>query len=87
MLELKLLKDTYPNNFPMNEFKNDTERIKELKTCLEECLDILNTDPRPESGRSKVRTLMRDVLSRYERGLKFTTAKTKQEGPLTFIDE
>lgn len=58
-----------------NQFKNDTERIQELKTCLETSLQILDDCDNIEDGYLKTRTLIKDVLARYSDDKKFLTDK------------
>jgi hypothetical protein len=70
-----------------NQFKNDTERIQELKTCLEQSHNLLHNANKMEDVYDIVRTLIRDTLSRYEEGKKFLTADVKREGPFEFLDE
>lgn len=78
------------NNFineSNNELTNDSERIDELKSCLEKAYYILQNEKDIETSCNKSRTLIRDVLSRYEEGKKFITANVNKEGPFEFIDE
>ena len=66
-----------------NIFQNDTERLLELKTCLEKAHEILFY----ERDVDKSRTLIRDVLSRYNENKKYITANTVTEGPFEFLSE
>lgn len=68
-----------------NKFNNDTERILELKTCLEECLMLIDSSSYENDMR--IRTLIRDVLSRYKDDLKFCTANTVVDGMITYIND
>ena len=63
-------------------FQNDTERLLELKTCLERAHEILFY----EGDTDKSRTLIRDVLSRYNENKKYITASTVTEGPFEFLE-
>ena len=58
----------------MNEFKNDTERIDELKSCIEMIHDILHNSV-DISDVDKARTLARDTLLRYNEDKKFVTSE------------
>lgn len=58
----------------MNEFKNDTERINELKSCIETIHDILHNSVDMRDV-DRARTLARDTLSRYNEDKKFVTAE------------
>jgi len=66
-----------------NKFKNDSERILELKTCLEQVHSFMMN----ENDTDKCRTLIKDVLSRYDKNLKFMTAKTIKEGAFEFLND
>lgn len=68
-----------------NKFKNDTERIQELKSCLEQSHKLLHNADKMEDVYDMVRTLIADTLSRYEEDKKFLTANLKIEGPLEFL--
>lgn len=58
-----------------NSFNNDSERIEELKLCLETVLDMIdNGTGSIESTLGKSHTLIKDVLSRFEEDKKFLTA-------------
>lgn len=57
-----------------NKFKNDTERILELKTCLEKSHELLHNAKEMEDVYDMVRTLMKDTLSKFEKDKKFLTA-------------
>jgi len=70
-----------------NQFKNDTERIQELKTCLEQSHNLLHNAKKMEDVYDMVRTLTKDTLSRYEEDKKFLTADIKREGSFEFLDE
>ena len=70
-----------------NQFQNDTERIHELKTCLEKSHNLLHSAKKMEDVYDIVRTLIRDTLSRYEDDKKFLTANVKVEGFFEFLDE
>lgn len=70
-----------------NQFKNDTERIQELKTCLEKSHNLLHNAEKMEDVYDMVRILIRDTLSRYEENKKFLTADVKVEGSFEFLDE
>jgi len=70
-----------------NQFKNDTERIQELKTCLEKSHNLLHNADKMEDVYDMVRTLIRDTLSRYNEDKKFLTADVKREGSFEFLDE
>lgn len=70
-----------------NHFQNDTERIQELKTCLEKSYNLLHNAEKMEDVYDIVRTLIRDTLSRYEEDKKFLTANVKVEGSFEFLDE
>lgn len=70
-----------------NKFQNDTERIQELKTCLEKSHSLLHNAEKMEDVYDVVRTLIRDTLSRYEDNKKFITAKCNRVGPFEFLDE
>jgi len=62
-----------------NQFKNDDERIQELKTCLELAYNLLHNANKMEDVYDTVRTLIRDTLSRYEEDKKFLTVDVKRE--------
>jgi len=70
-----------------NQFKNDTERIEELKSCLEKSHELLHNAEKMEDVYDTVRTLMRDTLSRYEENKKFMTANVTIEGGFEFLDD
>ena len=71
-----------------NEFISDAEKILELKMCLDEVLSMMNEDEDVESAFNKSRTLIRDVLSRFEENKKFLTARdAHREGPFDFLDD
>ena len=70
-----------------NQFQNDTERIQELKKCLEKSHELLHNAEKMEDVYDMVRTLIRDTLSRYEENEKFLTADVKVEGSFEFLDE
>jgi hypothetical protein len=70
-----------------NQFKNDAERIQELKTCLEQSHNLLHNANKMEDVYHTVRTLIRDTLSQYEKDKKFLTADVKREGSFEFLDE
>lgn len=70
-----------------NQFKNDKERIQELKTCLNKSHELLHNAENMEDVFDMVRTLIRDTLSRYEDNKKFLTASVKVEGSFEFLDE
>ena len=69
-----------------NKFKNDTERIYELKTCLEQSYNLLHNANNIEDVYDTVRTLIKDTLSRYEEDKKFLIADAKREGSFEFLD-
>jgi hypothetical protein len=77
----------YKNKNMKNQFQNDTERIQELKTCLEKSHKLLHNAKKMEDVYDMVRTLIRDTLSRYEEDKKFLTADVKVDGPFEFLDE
>ena len=62
-----------------NKFKNNKERIEELKLALETVLTIMNTEKDLETAYMKSRTLIQDVLSEFKEDRKFVTAKTVVE--------
>ena len=68
-----------------NQFQNDTERIQELKACLEKSNELLHNAERMEDVYDMVRTLIRDTLSRYEEDKKFLTAESYTEGSFDYI--
>ena len=70
-----------------NLFINDTERILELKSCLEKSYEILQNSDDVVSSHDTVRTLIRDTLSRYKEDKKFVTANTSRSGPLEFLED
>jgi hypothetical protein len=58
-----------------NSFNNDSERIEELKLCLETVLDMItNGTGSVESTLGKSHTLIQDVLERFKEDKKFLTA-------------
>lgn len=56
-------------------FKNDSERIYELKACLKESLRLLQNAEQMEDVYDMVRTMIRDTLNNYEKDKKFITLK------------
>ncbi len=70
-----------------NQFNNDTERIDELKTCLEEAHSLLHNAVNQDDVFDTVRTFIRDTLSRYNEDKKFVTAKVKNIKGFEFLDE
>ena len=70
-----------------NQFKNDTERINELKTCLEKSHNLLHNAEKMEDVYDMVRTLINDTLSRYNEDKKFLTADVNVDGSLEFLTD
>jgi hypothetical protein len=54
-------------------FKNDSEKIEELKTCLESSYDLLQNADKMEDVYDIVKTLIIDTLESYRKGDKFMT--------------
>lgn len=55
------------------QFKNNLERIMELKTCLEKSHELLHNAKEMDDVYDKVRTLIRDTLASYDQNRKFIT--------------
>lgn len=70
-----------------NKFKNDDERINELKTCLEKSYELLHNAKQMEDVYNMVSTLIRDTLDRYKTDEKFITADTIKEGTFEFLND
>lgn len=60
-----------------NKFIDDSDRILELKTCLEELLNIMSDEKDLTTTHHKSKTLIQDVLTRYNQDKKFLTIGTK----------
>lgn len=58
-----------------NSFANDSERVEELKLCLETVLDMIdNSTDDFHTKLCKSHTLIQDVLERFKEDKKFLTA-------------